>query len=89
MPPIAMRRSKKIQMPKKIAIGRTQERRFEKKLESVPPVNSTPYCRSCSANAGSTRVVTKASGWPSWASLSAPMIFVSVIVRLSILPSRR
>jgi hypothetical protein len=89
MPPIDMRFKRKIQMPKKISSGRTQDRRLEKKLESVPQRNSTPYCCSWAANSGLTRVVTKESGWPACAPLSLPRIFVSVMVSSSILPSVR
>ncbi len=86
MPPIDMRRSRKIQMPKKISAGSTQDSKVVKKLESLPPRNSTLYFSSSLAKAGSTRVVTKLVGLPGSVSLSVPMIRVSVMTSWSTLP---
>ncbi len=42
MPPAAMRRIRKIQMPKKISAGSTHESSVVKKFSSLPPRYSTP-----------------------------------------------
>jgi hypothetical protein len=84
-----MRRSRKIQMPKKISAGRTQESSVVKKFSSLPPRNATPYFSSSWAKAGSTRVVTKAPGSLGPGSLIVPVIRLSVISRSLILPCSR
>ena len=89
MPPPAMRRIRKIQRPKKISAGSTQDNSVVKKFSSLPPRNSTPYFSSSWAKAGSTRVVTKLSGSPGAASLIVPTIRLSVIVSSSTLPPSR